>query len=125
MKETIDSDVSKGSATKPNNTISFLNQSHPKKSLATEKHEKRKKPARVDFSGAKGVKHLSSDYRIIDVDQGPTSNKGGLPACSESVELTLKSAEPTPAYPELARSISQSARLTAPANAQVGLANSK
>jgi hypothetical protein len=55
-------------------------------SLPTEKHEKRKKLARLDFSGAKGVIHLFSDYRIIDEDQAPISNKGGLPSSSKSAE---------------------------------------
>jgi hypothetical protein len=93
------------------------------------------------------VVHLSSDYYIVDGDQAPTSNKGGLYACSESAEPTLKSAKPTPtcsksarptapaaysesarptasaAYPESAKSASQSAKPTTPASAQVGLAD--
>ena len=82
MKEIIDSDVSKGSATKAEQ-YNILSESitSQKISLAIENHEKRQKPARLDFSGAKGVVHLSSNYRIIDGDQAPTSNKGGsLPA---------------------------------------------
>jgi hypothetical protein len=79
-------------------------------SLAIEKHEKRKKIARLDFSGAKGVVHLSSDYYIIDGNQTPTSNKGGLPTFSKSAELTSKSAKPIAACSESARSTSQSAR---------------
>jgi len=82
MKERIDSDVSKGSATKAKQ-YNILSESitSQKTSLATEKHGKRQKLARLDFLGAKGVVHLSSDYRIIDGDQAPTSNKGGcLPA---------------------------------------------
>ena len=106
-----------------------------KTSLATEKHGKRQKPARLDFSGAKGVVHLSSVYRIIDGDQAPTSNKGGLPACLESAELTSKSVEPitaclesarptaSAAFPESARPTSQLGKPTAPASAQVGLAD--
>jgi hypothetical protein len=109
MKERIDLDVSKGSATKAEqyNILSELITSRVT-SPATEKYEKRKKPARLDFSGAKGVIHLSRDYRIIDVDQAPTSNKRGLPACSESVE-------PTVAYPESARPIASTAIVPASA----------
>ena len=99
MKEIIDSDVSKGSATKAEQ-YNILSESitSQKTSLATEKHGKRQKPARLDFSGAKGVVHLSNDYRIIDGDQAPTSNKGGLPACLESAEpiaVCLELARPT------------------------------
>jgi hypothetical protein len=65
--------------------------------IPPEKHEKRQKSARLDFLGAKGAVHLSSDYYIIDGDQAPTSNKGGLSACSELAEPTLKSAKLTPA----------------------------
>jgi hypothetical protein len=79
-----------------------------KTSLAIEKHGKRQKSARLDFSGAKGVIHLSSDYYIIDGDQAPKSNKGGLSICSES-------AKPTPAYSKSARPTSQSAKPTATA----------
>jgi hypothetical protein len=95
-----------------------------------------RKIVRLDFSGAKGVVYLSSDYRIIDGDQGPASNKTGLPACSESAEPTLKSAEPiaacselarptaSTAYPKSARLTSQSARpitlAALPASTQVG-----
>jgi len=57
-----------------------------KASLAIEKHEKRQKPARLDFSGAKGVVYLSSDYYIIDGDQAPTDKKEGLLACSKSAK---------------------------------------
>jgi hypothetical protein len=81
--------------------------------LLHKKHEKRKKPARLDFLGAKEVIHLSSDYRIIDGDQAPTSNKGGLPACSELAGLTSKSAELITACPKPARLTFQSARPTA------------
>jgi hypothetical protein len=63
-------------------------------SLAIEKHEKSQKTARFDFSEAKGVTLLSSDYGIIDGDQAPISNKGGLPSSSESTEPTLKSTDP-------------------------------
>jgi hypothetical protein len=110
--------------------------------IPPEKHEKRQKSTRLDFLGAKGVIHLSSDYRIIDGDQAPINNKEGLPACSELAEPTLKSAKPTPtsfksarstfqsarptastACPESARLPSQSVKPTAPASAQVGLAN--
>jgi hypothetical protein len=101
-----DSDVSKGSATKAkqHNTLfeSIISQ---KTSLATEKHEKRQKSARLDFSGVKGVVHLSSDYYIIDGDQAPTNNKGELSTCLESAEPTLKSAAPA---------CSKSTRPTAP-----------
>ena len=136
IKERIDSDVSKGSTTKAKqHNIPFESITSRETSLAIEKHEKRKKIARLDFLGAKGVVHLSSDYRIIDGDQAPTSNKGGLPACSESAEPTSKSAEliaacpesarPTTStvFPESARLTSQSAKPTAPASAQVGLAD--
>jgi len=117
MKQRIDSDVSKGSVTKAeqHNIISESITSQ-KTSLAIEKHGKCQKPARLDFSGVKGVVHLSSDYRISDGDEAPTSNKGGLPAYSESAEPTSKSAEPIAACPE-------SAKPTAPASAQVGLAD--
>ena len=82
MKERIDSDVSKGSATKAEqHNILSESITSQKTSLATQKNGKRQKITRLDFSGAKGVVHLSNDYRIIDGDQAPTSNKGGsLPA---------------------------------------------
>jgi hypothetical protein len=116
MKERIDSDISKGLATKAKqHNILTKSITSQKTSLATEKYVKRKKPARLDFSGAKGVIHLSSDYHIIDGDQAPTSNKGGLPACSESAGPTSKSAKLITTCPEPARSTSQSARLTASA----------
>ena len=79
--------------------------------------------------------HLSSVCRIIDGDQAPTSNKGRLLACLESVEPASKSAEPiaacpesarptaSAAFPESARPTSQSAKPTALASAQVGLAD--
>jgi hypothetical protein len=82
--------------------------------IPPEKHGKRQKSARLDFLGAKGVVHLSSDYYIIDGDQTPTSNKGGLSACLELAEPTLKSAKPTPACSKSARPTSESARPTAP-----------
>jgi hypothetical protein len=61
-KVRIDSDVSKGSATKAeqHNTL-FESITSRRTSLTTEKHEKRMKPAILDFSGAKGVMHLSSE----------------------------------------------------------------
>ena len=134
-KVRIVSDVSKGSATKAEqHNILFESITSQKTSLATKKHGKRQKPVRLDFSGAKGVVHLSSNYRIIDGDQAPTSNKGGLPAYSESARPTSKSVEPivacpesarlttSVAFPELARLTSQSTKPTAPASAQVGLA---
>ena len=110
MKEIIDSNVSKGSAIKAEQ-YNILSESitSQKISLATEKHGKRQKPARLDFLGAKGVVHLSSDYCIIDGDQTPTSNKGGLPACSESTEPTSKSAELIVACPESARATASAA----------------
>ena len=100
MKEIIDLDVSKGSATKAEQ-YNILSESitSQKTSLATEKHGKCQKPARLDFSGVKGVVHLSSDYRIIDGDQAPTSNKGGLPSYSESGEPTSKLSEPIAVKP--------------------------
>jgi hypothetical protein len=85
-----------------------------KTSLVTEKHWKWQKSVRLDFSWAKGVVHLSSDYYIIDGDQAPTSNKGRLSACSESAEPTLKSAKPTPAYSKSAKPAFQLAKPTAP-----------
>jgi hypothetical protein len=104
MKERFDSDVSKGSATKTEqHNILSESITSLKTSLVTEKHGKRQKSAILDFSGAKGVVHLSSNYYIIDGDQAPTSNKGGLSACSESAEQTLKSAKPTPAYSKSAK----------------------
>ena len=82
MKEGIDSDVSKGSAIKAEqHNILSESITYQETSLATEKHEKRTKIARLDFLGAKGVVHLSSDYRIIDGDQTPKVRKEGcLPA---------------------------------------------
>ena len=142
-KERIDSDVTKGSAIKAEqqNILSESNTSQ-KTSLATEKHEKRKKIARLDFLGAKGVVHLSSDYYIMDGDQTATSKKGGPLACLELAELTLKSVEPiaacsksarptsqsskpttSAAFPESARPTGKSAKPTAPASAKVGLAD--
>jgi hypothetical protein len=130
MKERIYLDVKKGSATKAEqHNILSESITSPKTSLATEKHEKHKKIARLDFSGAKGVIHLSSDYYIIDGDQAPISKKGGLPTCSESAMPTSKSTKPITACLESARPTSQSARPTAPvaalpASAQTGLADS-
>jgi hypothetical protein len=99
IKERIDSNISKGSATKAEqHNICSESITSQKTSLAIEKHEKHQKLARLNFLGAKGVIHLSSDYYIIDGDQAPTSNKGGLSACSESAELTptcSKLARPT------------------------------
>jgi hypothetical protein len=82
MKERINLDISKGSAIKAEqHNILFESITYQETSFATEKHEKRKKIARLDFSGAKGVAHLSSDYYIIDGDQAPISKKEGcLPA---------------------------------------------
>jgi hypothetical protein len=98
IKERFDSDVSKGSATKAEqHNILSESITSPKTSLVTKKHGKQQKSVRLDFSGAKEVVHLSSDYYIIDGDQAPTSNKGGLSAYSEWVGPTLKSAKPTPA----------------------------
>ena len=112
-KVRIDSVVSKGSATKAEQ-YNILSESitSQKTSLAIEKHGKHKKPAKIDFSGAKGVVYLSSDYYIIDGDQTATSKKGGLPTCPKLAELTV-------ACPESARTTSQSARPIAPASAQV------
>jgi hypothetical protein len=113
MKERINSDISKCSAIKAKqHNILTKSTTSQKTSLAIEKHEKRKKPARLDFPEAKVVIHLSSDYRTIDGDQAPTSNKGGLPACSESTGPTSKLAELITASPEPARSTSQPARST-------------
>jgi hypothetical protein len=74
MKERIDSDVSKGSATIEQHNIISESITSQKVSLVTEKHEKSQKSARLDFLGAKGVVYLSSDYRIIVGDQASTSN---------------------------------------------------
>ena len=81
-KVKIDSAVSKGSAIKAEqHNILSESITYQETSLATEKHEKRTKIARLDFLGAKGVVHLSSDYRIIDGDQTPKVRKEGyLPA---------------------------------------------
>ena len=108
MKETIDSDVSKCPAFKPEqHNIPSESITSQKGSVAVEKHGKCQRLARLDFSGAKGVVYLSSDYYIIDGDQAPTIKKGGLPACSELAELTLKTAEATIACLESARPTSQ------------------
>jgi hypothetical protein len=130
MNERIDSDVSKGLATKAKqHNILSESITYQETSLAIEKHEKHKKIARLDFLGAKGVVHLSSDYYIIDGDQAPTNKKGGLSACSELAEPTLKSTEMIIAYlesarptasaacPKSARLTSQSVRATTPATA--------
>jgi hypothetical protein len=126
IKERIDSDVSKGSATKAEQQ-NILSESitSQKISLATEKHGKRQKSARLDFSGVKGVVYLSSDYRIIDGDQAPISNKGGLPssskstepivACSESARPTASVACSEAARPTASVACPESARATAPA----------
>jgi hypothetical protein len=147
MKERIDSDVGKCLATKAEqHNILSKSITSQKTSLAIEKFGKRQKSARLDFSGAKGVVYLSIDYHIIDGDQAPISNKGGLSSSSESAESTLRSAELITTYLEPARLTSQSARLTAftacpesvtsqstrptapvaivPTSAQVGLADS-
>jgi hypothetical protein len=72
MKERIDSDVSKGLATKAEqHNILSESITSQKTSLATEKHGQCSKLARLDFSGVKRVVHLSSDYHIIDRDQSP------------------------------------------------------
>jgi hypothetical protein len=113
-KERIVSDVSKGSATKAEqHNILSESMTSQKTSLATEKHGKRQKSARLDFSEAKGVICLSIDYCIIDGDQAAISNKGGLPSSSESAESTLRLAELITSCPEPARPTSQSARPTA------------
>jgi hypothetical protein len=135
MKEKIDSNVSKGSATRAElNNILSESITSQKTSPATEKHGKRQKSARLDFSGAKEVVYLSSDYRIIDEDQAPISNKGGLPSSSKLAEPIVacsKSARPTSQSAKLTASAActESARSTAPAtvvpaSAQVGLADS-
>jgi hypothetical protein len=74
-----------------------------KASLTTEKHEKRQKSARLDFSGAKGPVYLSSDYYVISEDQVPKKKNEALPACSKSAKPTSQSARPTAhaACPEL------------------------
>ena len=100
MNERIDSDRSKGLTTKADQrNILSKSTTYQETSLATETNEKRKKIARLDFLGDKGVVHLSSDYRIIDGDQAPTSNKGGLPSYSESGEPTSKLSEPIAVKP--------------------------
>jgi hypothetical protein len=76
MKEKIDSDISKGLATKAKqHNILSESITSQKISLATEKCGKCQKSTRLDFSGAKGAVYLSSDYHIIDADQAPISNK--------------------------------------------------
>jgi hypothetical protein len=114
MKERIDLAICKGSATKAkqHNILSEAI-TYQEISPATEKYGKRQKPARLDFSGAKGVIHLSCYCRIIDRDQAPTSNKEGLPAYSELTEPTLKSTKLTPICSKLAKPTVQSARPTA------------
>jgi hypothetical protein len=99
MKEKIDSDVSKGSATRAEqNDILSESITSQKTSPATENHEKRQKSARLDFSGAKEVVYVSCDYRIIDGDQAPIRNKGGLPSSSKlakPIAACSESARPT------------------------------
>jgi hypothetical protein len=70
-KEKVDSDISECLAdkTKQNSIHSESTYSSQGTSLVVAKHGKRKKLARLDFLGAKGVAHLSSDYRIIDGPQ--------------------------------------------------------
>jgi hypothetical protein len=80
--------------------------------IPPEKHGKQQKSARLDFLGAKGAIHLSSDYYIIDGDQAPTSNKEELSACSELAKPTLKSPKLTPACSMSARPTFQSAKPT-------------
>jgi hypothetical protein len=84
VKERNDSDVRKGSAIKAEqHNILSESITYQKTSLAIEKQGKRQKSARLNFLGTKGVVYLSSDYRIIDEDQAPISNKGGLPSSSK------------------------------------------
>jgi len=80
------------------------------------------KPARLNFLGAKGVIHLSSDYQIIDGDQAPTRSKGGLPTCLESAKPNSKSAELITACPESARPTAPI--VVVPSSAQVSPADS-
>jgi hypothetical protein len=89
MKERINSDVSKGSATKAKqHNILSESITSQKTSLATENHEKRKKIARLDFSGAKGVIHLSSDYHIItEIKPLQATKEGCLPAQNRLSQL--------------------------------------
>ena len=65
-KEKVDSDISECSAdkTKQNNIHS---ESIPSQetSLVVAKHGKRKKLARLDFSGAKGLVYLFNDYHVV------------------------------------------------------------
>jgi hypothetical protein len=114
MKERIDLDISKDSATKAKqHNILSESITYQKISLAIEKYGKRQKPTRLDFSGAKGIIHLSCDYHIIDRDQAPTSNKEGLPTyselaeptpiCSKSAKPTVQLARPLPLSPALSR----------------------
>jgi hypothetical protein len=104
MKERFDLDRSKVLAIKAKQrNILSESTTYQETNLATEKHEKRKKIARLDFSRSKRAVHLSSDYCIIDGDQAPTGNKGGLHACSESAEPTSKLAKLIAACPESAR----------------------
>lgn len=66
-KERVDLDISEClvDKTKQNNIHSEL-VLFEETSLVVAKHGNHKKLARLDFSGAKGVVHLSSDYHIID-----------------------------------------------------------
>jgi hypothetical protein len=69
-KVRIDSVVTKYSATKAKqHNILSESITSQKTSLAIEKHGKHKKPTKLDFSRAKGVVFLSSDYHIIDDPQ--------------------------------------------------------
>jgi hypothetical protein len=86
-KERVDSDISGCSVDKTErNNIHSESVSSQGTSLVVAKHGKHKKLARLDFSGAKGVVHLSGDYRIIDQsdkDQAPTSKKEETTGCTD------------------------------------------
>ena len=82
MKEIIDSDISKGSAIKAEQ-YNILSESitSQKTSLATKKYGKRQKPARLDFSGAKGLyTYLVITASLMEIKPLRATKEGCLPA---------------------------------------------
>jgi hypothetical protein len=94
----LDSDMSKSSAFKvKQHNITSESITSQETSLATEKHVKHKKSARLDFSGVKGTIYLSSDYCIINEDQVPKSKKEVVDSV-ESAQPTDQPAKPTSSH---------------------------
>jgi hypothetical protein len=94
----IDSDMSESSAFKAKqHNITSGSITSQETSLATEKHGKHKKSARLDFSGVKGTIYLSSDYCIINEDQVPKSKKEVVDSV-ESAQPTDQPAKPTSSH---------------------------